>query len=161
MCPSDGFGFPVYARTYLEQGGDGLVAARHLWHFGYRPTLFYPKQGKNDFYQKLRKQCINLGIDEIDTQQFERTLEQGTDVVMDAIFGFSFSGEAPRAPFDTVIEQLKATDKPIVSVDIPSGWTVEKGDPEGRFFTPGALFIGRENSRERCGQVLRLTLSLL
>lgn len=57
---------------------------------------------------------------------------------MDAIFGFSFKGE-PRAPFDTVIEALKKTDKPIVSLDIPSAWDVEKGDPEGKYFTPSVL----------------------
>jgi NAD(P)H-hydrate epimerase len=33
------------------QGGDGLVAARHLWHYGYKPTIYYPKQSKNDLYQ--------------------------------------------------------------------------------------------------------------
>jgi NAD(P)H-hydrate repair Nnr-like enzyme with NAD(P)H-hydrate epimerase domain len=32
-------------------GGDGLVAARHLWHYGYKPTIYYPKQSKNDLYQ--------------------------------------------------------------------------------------------------------------
>lgn len=26
-----------------NQGGDGLVAARHLHHFGYHPTIWYPK----------------------------------------------------------------------------------------------------------------------
>jgi NAD(P)H-hydrate epimerase len=55
---------------------------------------------------------------------------------MDAVFGFSFEGE-PRAPFDTVIKALKETKKPILSVDIPSAWNVERGDPEGKYFTPG------------------------
>jgi hypothetical protein len=32
-------------------GGDGLVAARHLWHYGYKPQIFYPKQSKNELYQ--------------------------------------------------------------------------------------------------------------
>jgi hypothetical protein len=32
-------------------GGDGLVAARHLWHYGYKPTIYYPKQSKNELYQ--------------------------------------------------------------------------------------------------------------
>lgn len=34
-----------------QLGGDGLVAARHLWHYGYKPTIYYPKQSKNDLYQ--------------------------------------------------------------------------------------------------------------
>lgn len=33
------------------KGGDGLVAARHLAHYGYKPTVYYPKEGKNELYQ--------------------------------------------------------------------------------------------------------------
>lgn len=32
-------------------GGDGLVAARHLRHYGYQPTIYYPKRSKSDLYQ--------------------------------------------------------------------------------------------------------------
>lgn len=32
-------------------GGDGLVAARHLRHYGYQPTVYYPKKPKNDLYE--------------------------------------------------------------------------------------------------------------
>ena len=35
----------------LLPGGDGLVAARHLAHYGYKPSVYYPKQGKNELYQ--------------------------------------------------------------------------------------------------------------
>lgn len=85
---------------------------------------------------------MNLGISEIGAGEeaeaaFEAELKK-TDLVMDAIFGFSFEGE-PRAPFDIVIEALKKTDKPILSVDIPSAWNVEKGDPDGKYFTPGTF----------------------
>ncbi|KAL1873096.1 hypothetical protein VTK73DRAFT_1101 [Phialemonium thermophilum] len=34
-----------------NNGGDGLVAARHLRHYGYEPTIYYPKRGKSDLYQ--------------------------------------------------------------------------------------------------------------
>ncbi|PYI26229.1 hypothetical protein BP00DRAFT_356444, partial [Aspergillus indologenus CBS 114.80] len=34
-----------------NNGGDGLVAARHLAHFGYNPKVYYPKEGKNELYQ--------------------------------------------------------------------------------------------------------------
>ena len=49
-----------------------------------------------------------------------------TDVILDAIFGFSFHPPA-RAPFDAVLPLLAKSGLPIVSVDIPSGWDVEKG----------------------------------
>jgi NAD(P)H-hydrate epimerase len=35
----------------IGTGGDGLVAARHLAHYGYKPTIYYPKQGKNELYE--------------------------------------------------------------------------------------------------------------
>ena len=50
------------------------------------------------------------------------------DVVLDAMFGFSFRGE-PRPPFKEIIGEVANCGKPIVSVDIPSGWQVEP-DPE-------------------------------
>jgi hypothetical protein len=39
-------------------GGDGLVAARHLWHYGYKPTIYYPKQSKNDLYQVISNRSL-------------------------------------------------------------------------------------------------------
>ena len=49
-----------------------------------------------------------------------------TDVILDAIFGFSFHPPV-RAPFDAVLPLLAKSGLPIISVDIPSGWDVEKG----------------------------------
>ena len=36
-----------------NNGGDGLVAARHLHHFGYKPSVYFPKQSKNELYERL------------------------------------------------------------------------------------------------------------
>ena len=38
-----------------------------------------------------------------------------------------------------MLAAFKATDKPIVSVDIPSGWDVVKGNADDQF-TPGSFF---------------------
>ena len=65
-------------------GGDGLVAARHLWHYGYQPTVFYPKQSQNDLYQRLATQLKNLDVPF--TEDFAESLKT-TDHVVDAIFG--------------------------------------------------------------------------
>lgn len=53
-----------------------------------------------------------------------------SDVILDAIFGFSFKGPV-RAPFDAALPLLSESKLPIVSVDIPSGWDVEQGNAEG------------------------------
>jgi len=70
--------------TKLQLGGDGLVAARHLWHYGYKPTIYYPKQSKNELYQRLAKQLKDLDIPF--TEDFPSALQQ-SDHVVDAIFG--------------------------------------------------------------------------
>ncbi|PON26429.1 hypothetical protein TGAM01_v204905 [Trichoderma gamsii] len=120
------------------KGGDGLVAARHLFHYGYRPTVFYPKRSKNELYQRLAKQLEDLDIPFVD--DFPAAIES-TDHVVDAIFGFSFSGEV-REPFPAVIQALQETKLPITSVDAPSSWDIENGPPKtglGSSFMPTAL----------------------
>ena len=48
-------------------------------------------------------------------------------MVVDSIFGFSFKPPI-RAPFDHIINSLtQLKDLPVISVDIPSGWDLEKG----------------------------------
>ncbi|OCK89501.1 meiotically up-regulated gene 182 protein [Cenococcum geophilum 1.58] len=121
-----------------NNGGDGLVAARHLWHYGYQPMMYYPKQSKNELYQRLTKQLKDLGIPF--TEDFETALKHA-DHVVDAIFGFSFSGEV-REPFPKVIEALRDTTVPILAVDAPSSWNIENGPPPsgpGKDFQPEAL----------------------
>jgi len=61
-----------------------------------------------------------------------------SDVVLDAIFGFSFKPPI-RAPFDDVLRLLNESRLPIVSVDIPSGWDVEKGNDAGIGLKPDVL----------------------
>ena len=68
-------------------GGDGLVAARHLFHYGYQPTIFYPKPTKNEIFERLANQLRNLDIPF--TDDFEDSLKSSNHVV-DAIFGGDF-----------------------------------------------------------------------
>lgn len=42
-------------RSLSLSGGDGLVAARHLRHYGYQPIIYYPKRPRNDLYQVRRR----------------------------------------------------------------------------------------------------------
>ncbi|GAA5983806.1 hypothetical protein JCM11641_005198 [Rhodosporidiobolus odoratus] len=138
-----------------NQGGDGLVAARHLYQFGYAPSVFYPKESKGEIFSRLKKQCENVDLPLIappavsgsgassfpmagDAQEvaFRRAIEN-TDVILDCVFGFSFKPPV-RAPFINVLEAFKKTSKPILSVDVPSGWDVEEGNVN-QGFTPDAL----------------------
>jgi len=118
-----------------NNGGDGMVCARHLVHFGYGVVCCYPRRKDVHPFAGLMKQCVHLDI------PFQNDLPtdlSGYDIIVDAIFGYSFSGDI-RAPFDGIIKQLKQTKKPIVSLDIPSGWDVEKGNIDNRGLEPDCL----------------------
>ncbi|KAI1392487.1 YjeF N-terminal domain-like protein [Hypoxylon trugodes] len=121
-----------------NNGGDGLVAARHLRHYGYQPTIYYPKRSKNDLYQRLAKQLEDLEVPFV--EDFPVAMKS-TDHIVDAVFGFSFSGEV-REPFPAVIRALEETKLPVTSVDAPSSWNIETGPPEsglGSKFNPDFL----------------------
>ena len=91
--------------------------------------------------QRLHKQCDNMNIKSLPpniTLDALRSIVSSSDVILDAIFGFSFKGPV-RAPFDEVLPLLSSSKKHIVSVDIPSGWDVEKGNEEGIGIVPDVL----------------------
>ena len=119
-----------------NNGGDGLVAARHLKLFGHCPTVFYPKRTEKDIYKELVIQCENMGIKFIDEMP-EYLDSVSYDLVLDAIFGFSFKGDI-RSPFDTIIQSMGKAEVPICSIDVPSGWDVEEGNINNTF-TPSML----------------------
>jgi NAD(P)H-hydrate epimerase len=119
-----------------NNGGDGLVAARHLKLFGHNPVIYYPKRTNKEIFNELVVQCENLQIEFVD--EIPEKLETSEyDIILDAIFGFSFKGDI-RKPFDTIVESMNLTDVPIVSVDIPSGCHVEEGNTM-QTFTPEVL----------------------
>lgn len=78
------------------------------------------------------KQCQNLHIPTLSSfSDFTKHYAESTDLILDTIFGFSFHPPV-RSPFDEVLRTIasgSSKDKriPIVSIDIPSGWSVEDG----------------------------------
>lgn len=125
------------------------MAARHLVLFGYEVGVVYPKRSKKeDHYADLVQQCEDVGLDILNEIPPE-SADGRYDVIVDAIFGFSFKGE-PREPFKTALRQISeaqgkgAVDSNregtvILSVDVPSGWNVDLGDTMGTGFKPDVL----------------------
>jgi hydroxyethylthiazole kinase-like uncharacterized protein yjeF len=110
-----------------NNGGDGLVAARHLRHFGYAVEVCSPRRPDREPFRGLVAQLRALGVPLLDAEAvLAAPLAERADVVLDALFGFSFSG-APRAPFDALIAAMApaAAPPPVVAVDVPSGWAVD------------------------------------
>eukprot|EP00924_Labyrinthula_sp_SR-Ha-C_P001033 maker-scaffold_7-snap-gene-11.52-mRNA-1 protein AED:0.01 eAED:0.01 QI:235/1/1/1/1/1/2/890/245 len=110
-----------------NNGGDALVAARHLKHFGMNPTVIYPKIPNKPLFLDLQAQMEQLSIPVLKELPNAEFLNE-FDVILDGIFGFSFKPGNIREPFGEIIEALLNTSVPIASIDIPSGWDVEQGD---------------------------------
>ena len=110
-----------------NNGGDGLVAARHLKLFGHTSSIYYPKPTSNELYCNLQNLALKCEVTQItELPQDPAQLAQEYDLIIDAIFGFSFQASGDiREPFGSAIELLKRVDLPVVAVDIPSGWHVE------------------------------------
>ncbi|XP_058087891.1 pyridoxine/pyridoxamine 5'-phosphate oxidase 1, chloroplastic-like isoform X6 [Magnolia sinica] len=131
-----------------NNGGVGLVAARHLHHFGYRPFVCYPKRMPMTPYTGFVTQLESLSIPLLSVEDLPQELSNDFDIFVDAILEFSFHGK-PRPPFDDLIQRLVSLNSHgqtcqrspvIVSIDIPSGWLVEEGDVDSEGIKPDMLF---------------------
>lgn len=120
-----------------NNGGDALVASRHLHHFGFTPEIYYPKRNPNvPLFANLQTQLNNLRVPFIET--LPTNIGERYDLILDGIFGFSFDSKSPiRPPFDEILRRLRRTSTendegtPIASIDIPSGWDCDEGDVNG------------------------------
>jgi NAD(P)H-hydrate epimerase len=153
-----------------NNGGDGLVIARHLCEAGWKcsvhllkpPEKFTPDAAKN--YQRFAKILEeNRDAVEFDANRPDwpaRAAEDvaDADVLVDSIFGTGISG-APRGKALEMIDFFNGLRGPLVAVDIPSGvngttgetpgeaivadYTVTIGAPKtGLLFHPGKSFAG-------------------
>ena len=96
--------------------------------------LYYPKKSTKELFTQLLAQVKDAGVIILDKMP---TNLNDYDILVDAIFGFSFEGEI-KEPFKSIIQQITNTKIPIVSIDIPSGWNVDKGNIN-HLFTPEML----------------------
>ena len=119
-----------------NNGGDGLVAARHLKTYGCKNVIVYlvkeiKGQLENHFKMANYSGCAikyildlrseNNDVDEA-IVQFQCELASA-DLILDALFGYSFNGPT-RHPYDHIISSLKTQQHKILSIDVPSGWNI-------------------------------------
>ena len=108
-----------------NNGADGLVAARHLAAFGHDVTVSYPRRASSapppPFFALLERQLALVGVEVLaewpEAFSAPGALRQRFDVAVDAVFGFSYSGGAPRPPFDRVLADLAREAEFVVAPD--------------------------------------------
>nr|CAH7721206.1 unnamed protein product [Callosobruchus chinensis] len=95
-----------------NNGGDGLVCARHLKLFGYQPVVFYPLRTEKKLYNNLTQQCCNMAVPFLQMLPEQSTVECSFALIVDALFGFSFKPPVREAFIDCV-DLMKSAAVPI------------------------------------------------
>ncbi|KAE8304314.1 putative NAD(P)H-hydrate epimerase [Giardia duodenalis] len=126
-----------------NNGGDGLVAARHLSSGSMSSAtvrVWLPKEPSSSVNKRMLSIAKHAGvvfIKDTNEEALHAILEFINSCesfyLVDAIFGFSFHGGPIKPPYDTVINTLLQMQTSmaigpktrIVSVDVPSGWSVD------------------------------------
>ena len=119
-----------------NNGGDGLVVARHLTNRGFSVKVILledPSRLKSDpllnFNIVLKMKIPLVQMIAASEEEFLK-LVQKTDLVVDAIFGVGLN-----CPVDGTIESailaMNQSRKPVISVDVPSGLEADTGEVLG------------------------------
>ena len=118
-----------------NNGGDGCVVARHLHNAGATVNIVLACPAQQIYPE--RDAGINLGIamkmippvlaaDAEQTQLQAAGLAKRADLIIDALLGTGLTGDV-REPYLSLIRLINAGDKPVLSIDIPSGLDANTG----------------------------------
>ena len=109
-----------------NNGGGGMVAARHLSNMGAHVRLLLAG-AVDDLVDAPAHQTSTLrrmGVEVLEAQgapaELLRQAIEGADHIIDAVIGYSLRG-APSGQAAVLIELANAGGRPIVSLDVPSG----------------------------------------
>ncbi|MEE9168631.1 MAG: NAD(P)H-hydrate dehydratase [bacterium] len=116
-----------------NNGGDGFVIGRHLSQMGAQVTFslvgkFADVSGDAKVNMDIARN-LGLTIHEVQNWNPARHL-RGFDLVIDALLGTGLKGDVSGVYAD-IIGSLNIWQKPVVSVDAPSGLDCDKGRPLG------------------------------
>ncbi|HEY9160321.1 MAG TPA: NAD(P)H-hydrate dehydratase [Desulfomonilia bacterium] len=122
-----------------NNGGDGFVAARHLWNAGYDVSVYLIGRTSEvkDHARVNLDIIIAMGLpikvvlDGTDLELLRAELScRKPYLCMDAVFGTGLSKEV-KGINRAVIECINDSKMPVISVDIPSGLDADSGLPLG------------------------------
>ena len=103
-----------------NNGGDGFVAARHLSD-AMQAHVFLVESEKEVTSDIAR---ANLHMVPGEIRRAEAIDAKQYDVLVDAMLGVGLKGR-PREPYAGIIKVLNGSRRPVISVDVPSGWPSE------------------------------------
>src|SRR3989442_10921200 len=135
-----------------NNGGDGLVAARDLKNEAH-VTVLLAKPAKDLATPQARANFEKLGAGvEVIVGPAESRRFREADLIVDALLGIGVHGEI-REPYATLIREMNASGKPILSVDVPSGF---EATPTVRATVTAALIDVKEGMNEATAGKVRV-----
>ena len=156
-----------------NNGGGGLVAARHLSNMGrdVRILLSGTLEELVDVPAHQASILHSMGIELLAAKAMAPELLRRTfaeaDLVIDALIGYSLAG-APRGQAASLVELANTSGRPIVSLDIPSGVDAGSGKVSEPSIKAAATLtlalpktgLGASEVRERLGDLYLADLSV-
>ena len=109
-----------------NNGGGGLVAARHLYNWGHNVQILLSQI--EDIKPRVKNQIQTLSEMEVSIQEYSNMLSGESDLFIDALLGYSIKG-APRSPISDIIVEVNDAGSPVLSLDLPSGLDATTGQP--------------------------------
>lgn len=111
-----------------NNGGDGLVMARHLKQYGYNVQTFVVNcsNTRSEVFLQKYEQLKEIGVwPEMITCETEFPEIDVNDMVVDAIFGIGLT-RSPENVLKKVIQHINASNAYVLSIDLPSGIFAEE-----------------------------------
>lgn len=113
-----------------NNGGDGLVCARHLADAGVRVSLLYAEEperlGGEAALQQQIAAALGLPGEVYAPGAVAAARSRGVTGIVDALLGTGAKG-APRGAYASLIREANESRLPIVAADIPSGLDADTG----------------------------------
>lgn len=109
-----------------NNGGDGLVAARHLRNWGARVNLLLcgDRRELRDIPGKQLAILERMGVGASGPESDVG----GASLLVDALLGYNLKGD-PREPLAGLIRRANSSKVMVLAVDIPSGLDATSGEP--------------------------------
>jgi len=145
-----------------NNGGDGLVIARHLAGYGLNVTVFLLGEPDNirseecswnwSLLEKMKSVKLLTGgnLEDLNNLKFE--------IIIDGILGTGISGEI-REPHASAIEFINGKICHVVAVDVPSGLNPDTGEANKRCVnahmtvTFHRMKVGMPKRKDVCGEI--------
>jgi NAD(P)H-hydrate epimerase len=108
-----------------NNGGDGLVAARHLHNRGVEASVVLADKDLKGLPLRQLRAVKALGI------RPDKNVKERPDLIIDALLGYGASGP-PRGRVAELIVQAQGIGAPVLCLDVPSGLDLASG----QWFSP-------------------------